>query len=66
MPDPPGLSEAQIRLQEKVRRQAAQAAVRVPARLVSGLAMLVLLGTFLLILPPMGRGEPLKLNRARI
>jgi trk system potassium uptake protein TrkH len=64
MPDPPGLSEAQIRLQEKVRRQAAQAAVRVPVRLVSGLAMLVLLGTFLLILPPMGRGEPLKLNEA--
>ncbi len=64
MPDPPGLSQAQIRLQEKARRQAAQAAVRVPVRLVSGLAFLVLLGTFLLILPPMGRQEPLKLNEA--
>ncbi|BCW98169.1 MAG: potassium transporter [Armatimonadota bacterium] len=64
MPDPRGLSQAQLKLQEKARRQAAQAAVRVPARLVSGLAFLVLLGTFLLMLPPMGREDPLKLNEA--
>ncbi len=46
------------------RLPGATAVLRVPARLVSGLAALVLLGAFLLLLPPMGGARQLQLNEA--
>lgn len=46
------------------RRHNVQTEVRIPVRLVGGLAILVMLGTALLLLPVMGKHEPLKFDQA--
>lgn len=55
---------AQQKRQEQARRQAAQAAIQIPLRLVTGLGLMVVLGTLLLMLPAMGRSHQLHWNEA--